>query len=1455
MSITCIVPGFLPVRVYPHRQGAVCRCAFARMTARPPHRLCAWPLTVLLVVVVLLLLTADVCRGQLGTVQYGGQRLTVAEEQLVFRKVVEEARDRRTQTTDCSVVLVTVSSDDTLEPEDDARRSFLPDSVVSSWPQEVWNIFVATDQCHKLYTCLGVAVFRILPAKFFDDGDQSWEVFRVRYMEKDSPVRTHLHDTEGSFSSGGTWVSSHIWRRTTGYRCPSDHVDASFYYNTWSQLAESILPEPIPSDVEGATDHHNRVGHLLGLWPNANCKRSPVLLQNVNGYCRSLRCPTHTICPAGFRRRDASTLWCTRSDTNEMTFVTGTSYDDSYMASNGGAYVTTPCNNGPASDVGGECGYDLSVLDPGLLKTKCYCNNDVPEGDEACQFVASLYCSSNREGVGGLCANRGVCQLDTASIRWDQPNLGLVPLTEASQFDASSPSPVRCRCDDAGNVQEPWCDRSMCSFLEPDGTEVDCHTDAPAMNSFSDTRGTCEQQGDTFTCVCNDLYFGEGCKWNDNFNIFDGTSLTIDVNASSAYPPGQPRCFTEASEVGISTGRNRFVECSGHGTCTVPRGQDGEYQPENMYCVCANGYDGVRCEFSECPDCGPYGKCVQLTPDETGNGQYITSCLCAVHEDSRSTTLAAQPFGEAACTLDLCTDVSNGRYGTLQMNAATLLGADTSPPTGVCVCEVAGNGLRNTGLLCDEHVCEMDMFGHECGIELPALARQVCKPCSEFPLLLECAQSARPLGAVCDCDAVSATMVSPPEEPYYLMQTRVDRQTRADGERGVTNQPVCTSFCQHGEWREEGEVHKCRGCLDSGFLGERCDEASCLHGTYEPLAFCVPGSCSPGWRGARCNKCDAAFGLDENVDDGCNTCLEGWIHPVHLLPEEFFLLPANETCIPCADASICFSLGTERQVCNHDHAPVKVQCECKAGFTGDMCDECEEGYYRMNGTDVCRRMADIVQCGVGLALPPAVQFDPVFRQGQLMPDETGCFCRPHFSPTFRCVNCEPGYVPVLNTSTTLVDCVPCLHALGCASTSTHSVTCNRMDAAAATTVPDGTCNCFEGYAGSTCSECAPGAVRDPASSRCVSCGLDCGPNGIPDCSQTPPVCTCYNGFSGPGCDVCDRCGVGGTCVSGAFFSGDPWCVCREGEGWRKAPQLSEHDSIAAVCDTCAEGMVNIGGACTDAVELCGFGVHAEASHDAGGCVCAPGFLPMREQVTGMCVECANGGVGPSCAMCDPPCTGNSECTWRNDTVMTGPDCVCRRGYKDSIYDEVRCAQCDFPAFRGDNCEPCPEDCGKGECAVEPITQTTYCRCINGASHAIAGNVTSICSACPKGTTPRTCHPCPACGANSTCRDAEGGGATCECFVGYERAFGHSKDTDPCHSSVVLASFRADPFVQSFTAPPQPAKVASLSSQMNVLDTSTQVVVVVGPMVFIGSMCCAAIAVYRMWVSRKRRRRR
>jgi hypothetical protein len=901
--------------------------------------------------------------------------------------------------------------------------------------------------------------------------------------------------------------------------------------------------------------------------------------------------------------------------------------------------------------------------------------------------------------------------------------------------------------------------------------------------------------------VCNDLYFGDLCEHHDVFAPHDHS------------PTGDYLCFVEAVDVGVSIPGKLYLECSGHGMCHVPP-PGTTITEDTMGCTCAStAYSGAQCQHAQCPDCGPYGKCVQLGPDESPTGEYETMCVCAVHADSFTTPLAAKPIGtenDGPCVVDLCLDVSQGRYGTLLLDGSSLTGGGDAPPTGRCVCTIAGNGLRNEGIFCDEPVCERDEDGDECGINLVSVKNKVCRSCADYPYVLECAGSVLPVGAVCDCDNAAGDAT-----PYWLSTAFIDRYTH-DGARGASAHPICTLYCLHGSWSEEQDVHACRGCFSDGYVGDRCEAAICVHGQYDPAvsSLCVPNSCEPGWAGARCNKCDPAFGLDNTLGDdnpGCDVCTAGWAHPAGLEVGDIAALPANATCIPCAGIVHCHAEGTATQVCAHDHAPVKFSCVCRAQWAGDKCASCSPNHARATEGAPCRPESELVPCGVGATgsvVVLAVDLDGTSDAQVVDGHASHCICLPNFDSATACAACLPTFALALALAGGPA-CIPCHEALQCRVQGTESVACPVPGS-----VP-GSCNCFPGYAGATCDTCTEGATWDTDAETCTACALSCGPDGVPNCDADPPTCMCYNGFGGAACDSCIGCGPGGDCVSRAFLASH-WCTCRVEDGWHKSVTTdttgaTDTDIRMSPCDSCAAEAMPTGPACVSIVEVCGFGAQLVASHNAAACFCGPAFFPLAQQPSGKCELCAGGGVGPDCEDCEPPCAGQAHCLWRNTTLRVGPVCECNPGFVDSLVGP--CSQCDTPTFQGAFCRPCPASCGIGTCAVEPLSQDTYCLCPAGSRHAVALDPRSTCGTCAVGETPLSCRPCPACGPNSVCSEDVRGDPVCNCLPGHARAPGATRFADPCFRADDLTGYLSDPVYLAFLKPVQPVPATDLAAQL------------------------------------------
>ena len=139
---------------------------------------------------------------------------------------------------------------------------------------------------------------------------------------------------------------------------------------------------------------------------------------------------------------------------------------------------------------------------------------------------------------------------------------------------------------------------------------------------------------------------------------------------------------------------------------------------------------------------------------------------------------------------------------------------------------------------------------------------------------------------------------------------------------------------------------------DVEVLIDDCDGIACENG-----GFCVDGR-----RSYSCD-CDGSGYEGDLCQTDIDECTEG-----------------TATCDPKGTATCV-------------NSPGGFSCDCKPRYTGDDCDECEDGYIRHDGecdVDVCRRSY------------------PCNSHGICNPAKNACDCDEGYTAT-RCDACEDGY--------------------------------------------------------------------------------------------------------------------------------------------------------------------------------------------------------------------------------------------------------------------------------------------------------------------------------------------------------------------------------------------------------------------------------------------------------------
>uniref|UniRef100_A0A672YMI7 Laminin subunit beta-1 n=1 Tax=Sphaeramia orbicularis TaxID=375764 RepID=A0A672YMI7_9TELE len=367
-------------------------------------------------------------------------------------------------------------------------------------------------------------------------------------------------------------------------------------------------------------------------------------------------------------------------------------------------------------------------------------------------------------------------------------------------------------------------------------------------------------------------------------------------------------------------------------------------------------------------------------------------------------------------------------------------------PGGCKPCECDPRG--STSELCDQVrgqcACRLEVTGRQCDRCQPGYwGFPLCRPC-------ECNQ----MSAICD------------EETGECLNCR-----------DHTTGPQCDT-CVQGYYGDPISRIPCQPCLCPDILGSgrffatSCDQdpqslsltCSCREGHTGPSC----DKCSPGFYGdltkpgARCEECPCNDNIDPDDRDACDSLTGDCLRCLHNT-----MGPQCQDCRPgyygnalvqdCKECS-CDRRGTEvtqcplQSPCFCDQAT--GQCPCRTGVVGVLCDECEDGYWNLDGASGCQ------PCSCDSANSVSNVCDKVTGQCPCRPEFGGRQCdecgENHFgNPDLQCVSCDCNLEGTLRPS-----CDP----------------------------ETGECLCRVGVTGIFCDECAPGYDSEfPACKECHPC--------------------------------------------------------------------------------------------------------------------------------------------------------------------------------------------------------------------------------------------------------------------------------------------------------------------------------------------------------------------------------
>ncbi|KAL0979563.1 hypothetical protein UPYG_G00186600 [Umbra pygmaea] len=242
------------------------------------------------------------------------------------------------------------------------------------------------------------------------------------------------------------------------------------------------------------------------------------------------------------------------------------------------------------------------------------------------------------------------------------------------------------------------------------------------------------------------------------------------------------------------------------------------------------------------------------------------------------------------------------------------------------------------------------------------------------------------------------------------------------------------------------------------------------------------------------------------------------------------------------DASISSSENSQEPVCNcssegvldvDDCDKTTGQCSCMSGYTGLLCEDCEEGHFT-NGTTGC------IPCGC----------DSHGAVSHLCDSSGTCVCKTGvYGP--KCDECHPGFFRFSSTG-----CQPCQ----CNNLTNY---CHPQS---------GIClNCQGNTQGPNCEECKPTFYRSSGAALTDAC-IPC------PCSNTSTTGTCHTDSDGfPVCDqclstysglLCDQCQAGFYSAKGACAP----CDCNGNEDPQGPAQLCHpHNGHCLSCTSNTTG--------------------------------------------------------------------------------------------------------------------------------------------------------------------------------------------------------------------------------------------------------------------------------------------
>uniref|UniRef100_A0A8C1VN89 Laminin, beta 4 n=1 Tax=Cyprinus carpio TaxID=7962 RepID=A0A8C1VN89_CYPCA len=284
--------------------------------------------------------------------------------------------------------------------------------------------------------------------------------------------------------------------------------------------------------------------------------------------------------------------------------------------------------------------------------------------------------------------------------------------------------------------------------------------------------------------------------------------------------------------------------------------------------------------------------------------------------------------------------------------------------------------------------------------------------------------------------------------------------------------------CKDGYVGDPVSGQPCEPCLCPDVNGSgRFFAISCNKDPHSgaPYCECLPGhtglncdSCAPGYYGdlrlpgGQCKECCCNNNIDPHDGEACDTVTGECLRCLHNTEG-----PRCQSCkrgyYGNAFAQDCKECSCDWRGIDHTKCPAGSpcfcnqetgQCPCRTGVKGTLCNECEDGYWNLDGESGCQ------QCNC----------DPEHALNYICDKITGqCFCQAEYGGR-KCDECGPNHFGNPD-----IQCMSC----DCNMQGTIYPACDPYT---------GECLCKPGVIGLFCDDCAPGHDTNfPACEPCHAC--------------------------------------------------------------------------------------------------------------------------------------------------------------------------------------------------------------------------------------------------------------------------------------------------------------------------------------------------------------------------------